>query len=246
MSNDTTVDGSALSRFESLVDVARAIARRTAMRFPQHSLVDVDDMENVALVAAWQAVQNYDVSFGATLETYARTRVRGAILDEVRRLDELARSDRNKQKRVEEAEMQLHSILGREPTEAEIARHLGIENPEEFFASILHEPHKVRLDSPMGFNEDHDMCQHDVISDENWHHPTETMDDPQLQREIDRLVEGLPKKEKHVVQLYFWHNVKLADIAFALGGITESRASQILANALLRLRGRLKGSPLVP
>jgi RNA polymerase sigma factor FliA len=206
------------------------IVRETMGRVPSH--VNRDDLTSAGLTALVQAAQAYDPERGVPFERYAATRIRGAILDELRSVDWASRSVRRRARDLEETRTRLSSTLGRTPTVAEVASALGM-SVEEVAAN------------------DDDVNRAQVLSlqgtttsslDELL--PTRAPSPEQLvehQEKLTYLVEAiaeLPERLRVVVQDYFFAERPMADIAADLG-VTDSRISQMRAEALVLLRDAL-------
>src|SRR5690349_16439541 len=130
--------GDALSEnalIEKYLPLVRSTLGRLAITLPEH--VDQDDLNSAGLIGLLQALRNYDPASGSSFETYARLRVRGAMLDELRRMDWVPRTVHEKARKIQQTMGELEQKLGRSPTEAQVARAMGLSASE--YAKLLDE-----------------------------------------------------------------------------------------------------------
>ena len=219
--------------------LVNSIINRLRVALPSH--IEVDDLVSAGLVGLVQAHRRYDSSQGATFGTYASGRIRGAILDELRRSDWMGRSCRSKARLVSDAIAAFEQAHGRAATEEDIAGELGLSAGE--YASLLDEVKPVcyvNLDAPLDAGEADLM--HDLIADER----AVTADLATQQRELLAIVSGriqqMPEMARKVLAMYYFEEMRLAEIAIVFG-VSESRICQINAHAILCLRKFLE--PLV-
>lgn len=217
---------------EQFLPLVNKIAYHLKGRLPDS--VMVDDLIQSGVIGLIEAAQKFDASQGASFETYAGIRIRGAMLDEIRRGDWTPRSVYRKSREVSEAISRIEAKQGREARDAEIAEEMQIDL--EDYYHILQDTNSVQLlsiDQP-----DHDELSEDrmvgqmksqlsEISEEGFHSA--------LSVEID----NLPEKEKLVMALYYDEELNLKEIGEVLD-VSESRVSQIHSQAVKRLKARLK------
>jgi len=217
--------------------LVRCIARSIAESLPQQ--VDLDDLISAGTVGLIKAVDGFDASRGAKLETYARYRIKGAILDELRKQDMLPYSTRSRLRGIEQAIHRLEKSLGRHPTDREIVEEAGVSEDE--VSRLLAVAASVDLYSLDDIIEkgNEDLC---IASG----HPGAGPEDPlsKLEREelIRVMIEGLkslPRMERTMLGLYYYEGLRMRDIGELLG-VTESRVSQVHSKAILLLRARLR------
>jgi RNA polymerase sigma factor for flagellar operon FliA len=218
-----------LVRYAPLV---KRIAHHLMGRLPQS--VQVDDLIQAGMMGLLEALRNFDDSQGASFETYAGIRIRGAMLDEVRRNDWAPRSVHRKARQVAEAIHAIEAREGREASAREVAEHLDL--PMEEYHQLLQEARGHKLfsldESTLG---DDPIAEH--IADERAG-IVETLQDEEFQGELAQAIAGLPERERLVMGLYYEQELNLKEIGAVLG-VSESRVCQIHAHALLRLRSRL-------
>jgi len=219
---------------EEYTPLVRRIAHHLMARLPSH--VMLDDLLQSGMMGLLEAARRYDSSKGASFETYAGIRIRGAIIDEVRRGDWTPRSVHRNGRRVSEAIAQVENRTGRDATDAEVAAELGIG---------VSEYHALLQDSV-----DSRLFSYDQLTDSAEDSPAEQFvaAEPDPGRELEgdgfrqalaQAISTLPERERLVLSLYYDEELNLKEIGQILG-VSESRVSQIHSQAALRLRGRLR------
>ena len=215
----------------------RFIARRIHDRLPAH--VPLEDLVHAGVVGLIDAVEKFDASKNVHLKSYAKFRIRGAILDSLRELDWSPRHLRRQARCIEEAHRDLKLRLGRAATEPELANELGMKL--EDFQHLLGDLRGLDLGSLQMESSD-PQSDEDVVS----YNPGGAEKDPFFQclhGELKSLVSGaldeLDEKEKQVVMLYYLEELTMKEVGAVLG-VGESRVSQIHSVALIRLRARLE------
>jgi len=220
----------------------RYIARRIHERLPRH--VPFEDLVHAGVLGLIDALNKFDQSKHVQFSSYAKFRIRGAILDNLRELDWSPRDLRRKGRMVEEAYNHLCGVLGHAPTENEIARELGLDLSE--LQSLLAELDGLELGS-LRVESPHDGREEDVLEHVNLG-SEETPFLACLRSEqkhlLSNAIKELPEKERKVLSLYYFDELTMKEVGAVLG-IGESRVSQIHSLAMIRLRARLGGA-LVP
>jgi RNA polymerase sigma factor for flagellar operon FliA len=228
---DTGVEGSLVEEYLPLV---RSMVGRLAMSLPSH--VSQDDLNSSGLVGLLQALRSYDPTAGASFETYARIRVRGAIFDELRRMDWVPRLIHDKSRKIQAAIAELEQILGRSPTEVETAVALGLDlDTFERWMDEIRPVTFVCLDSTGHPASEETNCLHESIVDPTQESPAESASRNELKELIFERITSLPDTQRKVLSLYYLEGLRLREIAEAFG-LTESRISQIHSQAILSLR----------
>ena len=214
------------------VPLVKRIAFHLMGRLPNTVLVD--DLIQAGMLGLLEAVKNYDTAQGASFDTYAGIRIRGSMLDEVRRLDWTPRSVHKKSRIVSEAIREVENKTGREARESEIAEHLGMDNKE--YNHILQDSVGCKTFSVEQLTEtgDHTFREADIDS----HEPIDLLGEDDFQQALAQAIMGLPERERLVVSLYYDEELNLREIGEVLD-VSESRVSQISSQAMLRLRSRL-------
>jgi len=216
-----------------------AVAGRVGMRLP--STVEHADLVSYGMFGLIDAIEKYETDRAVKFESYASSRIRGAIIDELRAMDWVPRSVRTKARTVDRAYAELEATLHRAPTEAEIARHLQIPLAElRGVYSQLSSVNIAALDELLGGGEDRagGVSLVDTLGDERTQDPAGSLEDAETTFLLARAIEQLGERERMVVVMYYYEGMTLAEIGRVLG-VTESRISQMHTAAMLRLRGRL-------
>jgi RNA polymerase sigma factor for flagellar operon FliA len=212
--------------------LVKRIAYHLLGRLP-HS-VQLDDLIQAGMLGLLEATRHYDSSKGASFETYAGIRIRGYMLDEVRRNDWVPRSVHRNSRLISEAVNHLEHQLGREAKDVEVAQELGIP---------LNEYHEMLQDSvgsylygfeDLGVGDDALEVEGGGSFTEPHHHAFQS----DLMSHLSTVIKGLPHKEQMVLSLYYEHDLNLKEIGEVLE-VSESRVSQILSQATHRVKARL-------
>jgi len=221
--------------------LVKYVAGRVSVGLPPN--VEQADFVSSGIFGLIDAIEKFDVGREIKFETYAITRIRGAMIDELRALDWIPRSVRQKARNVERAYATLEARLRRTPSEQEVAAELGIavEDLHAVF-SQLSLANVVALDELLhvGSESGDGLSFVDTLEDHAADNPVEVAEDRELRRFLARAINTLPDREKTVVTLYYYEGLTLAEIGNVLG-VTESRVSQIHTKSVLQLRAKLAG-----
>jgi RNA polymerase sigma factor FliA len=214
----------------------RYLARRIHERLPRH--VPLEDLVHAGVIGLIDALNKFDRSKHVQFGSYAKFRIRGAILDSLREMDWGPRELRRKARQVEEAHRKLSLELSRAPTENEMAKELHIDLKE--FQQLLGELDcleigSLRIESPWDGKEE-DLCDYLPNAPEDT--PFFRCLRSEMKELLTRVISELPKKEQQVLALYYFEELTMKEVGAVLG-IGESRVSQIHSLAVVRLRARL-------
>lgn len=221
---------------EDYAPLVKRIAYHMMLRMP--ASVQVDDLIQAGMIGLIEASQKYDASRGASFETYAGIRIRGAIVDEMRRGDWVPRSVHRNARRVARAVAAAEARLGRDPTDAEIAEELEV-SLEEYF-EMLQDANASRLFSYEETFGDEDSNIDATEHSSAFASPLEGVQREGLKKALAEAIAQLPERERMVLALYYDQELNLKEIGMVLG-VSESRISQIHSQAAARLRQRLGG-----
>ncbi|MGI8845886.1 MAG: RNA polymerase sigma factor WhiG [Thermoleophilaceae bacterium] len=224
--------------------LVKYVAGRMSSGLPSH--VEEADLISYGLLGLISAIERFDLEREIRFETFAITRIKGSIIDELRSLDWVPRSVRAKAREIERANAKLEHKLHRAPNDEEMARELD-STVEEFQESLI----KISNSSVVALDElwtvsdssGDQVSLLDTIQDENAADPAQEMDLTDMKDRLADAIARLPEREKLVVALYYYENLTLREIGEVLG-VTESRVSQLHTKAVLRLKSRLQGDPL--
>lgn len=201
-----------------------------------------EDLVSAGILGLIEAYNRYDPSKKVAFKTYAEYRIKGAMLDEIRKIDIVPRSIRDKNSELEEKVKALYQKLGRMPTEEEIAEFLGISL--EDYHKLLEEIKGISFIDISAFKqkmpelEEEDIFQF-IASNSSMDDPYERVLLKELKAKLEEALELLGEKERLVLSLYYYEDLNMKEIAKVLG-YTEGRISQILKQALLKLRAYFK------
>jgi RNA polymerase sigma factor FliA len=229
---DTEVEGELVEHYLPLV---KAVVGRLAMTLPAHA--SIEDLHSAGLVGLLQALRSYRPGSAASFETFARFRIRGAVLDELRRMDWVPRSVHDKARKLQEVMMDLEQRHGRNPTDQEMADEMELSLEE--YRHLLDEVRPaafVHLDSVLQNDGSDPTPLHEFISDEEQESPPEMTSRRELVQLVLKKLERLPEMQRKVLALYYCEDLRLKEIA-AVFGLTESRICQIHGQAILAIRG---------
>ena len=213
--------------------LVKRIALHLAARLPSN--IEVDDLVQSGMVGLLEAAGNFDPSRGASFETFAGIRIRGAMLDDVRKQDWTPRSVHHKQRQVSAAIRQIEADKGRPAESAEIVEAMGITLDE--YHGILQDTAGCQVFSLEETLHDHGGVRE--TEDTEAVLPDQSLDRLQFRRELAAAIEGLPQREKLVLSLYYERELNLKEVGAVLG-VSESRVCQIHGQALLRLRAMME------
>lgn len=218
---------------EEHAGLVKRIAYHLIARLPH--TVDVDDLIQAGMIGLLDASQNYNASQGASFETYAGIRIRGAILDEIRRNDWAPRSVHRKAREIAEVMHELEQQQGRTPTDTEVAKALDISL--EDYHQQLHDSSGHQVFSLNDFSDNDESNAH-PISD-NVTEPEQEAQENGFHAAMIKAIDSLPERERLMMSLYYNEELNLKEIGEVLN-ISESRVSQIHSQTVIRLRSKLR------
>ncbi len=223
---------------EQYLPLVRYVVARLPVTLP--GSLDRDDFYSVGVMGLMHAASTFDPGRGASFKTFAYTAIRGAILDEVRKHDPVPRNRRDRLRKMERTNSQLHAELDREPTLAELAQAMGCSEQDlDEDLQALHTARTLSLDETYGNDDEGSTTLANLMQAEDTRDPGDAADDRERMARLTKAIAELPETDRHVVVLYFHEQLFLKEIGTVLG-VTESRVSQILTRATERLRLKLK------
>ena len=222
---------------EKNVHLVKIIAYQVAVNLPPH--IDVQDLISAGTIGLLESINRFDPSKNVQFNTYASIRIRGAIMDELRSMDWMTRSMRDKSNQLERAYEDIEKKTGRPAEAEEVANYLEISG--EALNKILSQVSALSVLNleDMGVNHDDGMDILDCIKDPDGKDPMVVAKYNELNRMVAEAVEALPDKEKLIVSLYYYEELTLKEIGKVLE-ITESRVCQLHSQTMHRLKSRLK------
>ncbi len=233
--NDPQIRDLFIKQYAPLV---KYVAGKVAIGMPHN--VEFDDLVGFGVFGLFDAIEKFDPEKHVKFKTYAVTRIRGAIFDELRSIDWVPRSVRQKSREIEDAIHKLESSLGRSASDKEIAKELGMDL-NEFQKTML----KISGTSILSLNdlwysgdENDKVSIVDSIESPQSLNPDTIVEKEEIKRVIVQAINELPDKEKKVLVLYYYEDLTLKEIGEVLE-VTESRISQLHTKAIMRLRAKL-------
>lgn len=219
---------------ERYLPLVRNVVDRIKINLPAH--IDADDLYSVGVTGLFAAVRKYDPEQRKTFAAYTMMRIRGAILDELRRLDWCPRRTRTRARQLQDAINTVEQKLGRVATEDEMSKELGISKKE--YMKWVDDTRPITfttLDEPTQGPEGDGISLHELLEDENDITGRENLEKAELLEILVKRMEELPDTHRKVLSMYYFENMRLAEIA-AVFGLTESRICQIHTQVILGLR----------
>jgi RNA polymerase sigma factor FliA len=218
--------------------LVKYVAGRLASSLPQ--TVDTADLISYGIFGLIDAIEKFDPARAIKFETYAISRIKGAIIDELRAMDWVPRSVRSRAREIEAAYVSLENTTRRVPSDQEVADHMGVSLKE--FHDILA---KLSYTSVVSFEElwvggERDEGQNAIgsIRDDSAEDPVAIFESSEIKDILAGAIDKLPERERTVIALYYYEGLTLKEIGQVLG-VTESRVSQLHTKAVLRLRAKL-------
>lgn len=222
---------------ERYLPLVRNVVDRIKLNLPAH--IEAEDLYSVGVTGLIAAVRKYDPEQGNTFAGYAATRIRGAILDELRRMDWCPRRTRARARRIKDAINALEQKLGRAATEEEVREELGLSAKD--YAKWLEESRPVTfiaIDQLNSGEESEGVSLHEILPDENDQTGRDRVEKQELLQLLTQRIGELPDIPRKILAMYYFENMRLAEIA-AVFGLTESRICQIHSQTILGLRAYL-------
>jgi len=235
-----TIGGVELSREEIVhkyLHLVKYVAGRISVNLPPN--VELNDLINDGILGLIDAIEKYDDGRGVKFETYAITRINGAILDALRSLDWVPRAVRQRARELERAYQELEAAHGRVPTEEEVAAKMGISRKElDGLMQRVRGTAVLSLEEFLPNEKGYEIPLVDTLKDPE-HDVTSAVEQREIKASLVRAVEDLPPQERTVISLYYFEGLTLKEIKSALN-VSESRVSQIHAQAVIHLRQKLR------
>jgi RNA polymerase sigma factor for flagellar operon FliA len=231
--HDQRIKDALIMKYASFV---KYVAGRIAVNLPSN--VEFDDLVSYGILGLIDAIDKYDPERNVKFKTYAKTRIRGAIFDELRVLDWTPRSIRQKARKLEKAYAKLEGKLGRDAKDEEIAEYLNIDISE--LHKLFDETKKSLLLSldEIFYDDEEGSSRFDFIEDQKSDNPQLKIEEAEAKQILADAIGKLSDRERMVITLYYYEELTSKEIGKILG-VSDSRVSQLHTNAILRLRGRL-------
>ncbi|QOX63938.1 FliA/WhiG family RNA polymerase sigma factor [Anoxybacterium hadale] len=215
------------------------LVRKIVLRFKgsYSNFGQLDDMVNQGIIALIDAVEKFDPDMGNKFETFASLKIKGSIIDFMRKQDWVPRNQRNLSKELDEIYNELYAERGYEPTKQEMADKMGVTLTN--LDKILQQRHNsIILSYEEAINEKMMIASPLIVNESDKETPEAGLLYDELKEKLMEAIDQLNEKERLVVSLYYYENLKLKEIAEVMS-ITESRVSQIHSAAIIKMKNRL-------
>lgn len=233
-------DGSEEELVKAYLPLVKTVVGRLAMTLPAH--VDAQDLHSVGLIGLLNAVRQFNPALGASFESYARLRIRGAVLDELRRMDWATRYVHAKARRMQAVMGELERSLGRLPTDAEMAAALSLTADEyERWLEEIRPATFISLDVATTQDGEESGDAHERLLGSTDDEPLTQLSSKDLSRLIAGRIEQLPDLQRKILAMHYYEDMRLKEIALALG-YSEAHICQSHARAILAIRASIEQS----
>ncbi|MEE4165084.1 MAG: FliA/WhiG family RNA polymerase sigma factor, partial [Desulfocapsaceae bacterium] len=204
------------------------------------AFMNTDDMKSAGMLGLIDAANKFDYSKNILFKTFAEYRIRGAILDEMRKLDWFSRSLRDKQNRIGRTISELELKLGRDPEDEEVAEamELNVDDYRKILGEVSHLG-CVSLNETLDQSQEGRVFLDTLVEERLESYPAERLENNELTRTIALILEELSEKEKLVVSLYYYEELTQKEIAEVLD-VSEGRISQLHSQALIKLKNKMQ------
>jgi len=216
--------------------LVKAIAIRVHENLPVH--VDLDDLVHAGVLGLFDAVDKYQPEKKVAFHSYAKHRIKGAILDSLRQLDWASRDLRRRQKQIDAVSRELAHRLGRNPTDTEVAEQMGVD-PQRWHRMLMEVRSLGTVSASAGPDDERDRAQEFAATPEL--EPDQMCARRQLRSRLASAMKTLPARYRKVVHLYYSNDMTMKEIGEVLG-VNESRVSQIHKNALQKMAVALQSA----
>ena len=214
--------------------LVKLVAGRLSMYLGHN--VEYDDLVSYGIFGLIDAIDKFDLAKKVNFETYASLRIRGAILDQIRKMDWIPRTVRQRQRKMDEAIKQIEMRTGKNATDEELARELGLTEDE-----LCNWQSQMKVTNVVSLNEFEENGPEPVIDTSNKSHfaqPEDVVEEAELKETLVAALDLLTEKERKVIELYYYEEMTLKEISKILE-VSESRVSQLHTKGLLKMRKRM-------
>ncbi len=214
--------------------LVKVVAGRLSMYLGYN--VEYEDLVSYGIFGLIDAIDKFDMQKDVKFETYASLRIRGAILDQIRKMDWIPRTVRQKQKKIDEAIRNIEMRTGKNATDEQVAGELGLEQEE-----LTEWQSRLKITNVISLNEFLEQGQEPVMDargNSHFSQPEDVVSESELKQVLEEALEVLTEKEKKVILLYYYEDLTLKEISTVLE-VSESRVSQLHTKALLKMRAKM-------
>jgi len=214
--------------------LVKLVAGRLSMYLGHN--VEYDDLVSYGIFGLIDAIDKFDMTKNVKFETYASLRIRGAILDQIRKMDWIPRTVRQRQRKIDEAIKQVEMRTGKAATDEEIALELGVSEDE-----LVNWQSQLKVTNVVSLSEFEETGQEPMMESVNknrFSQPEDVVEEKELKQKLVESLELLTEKERRVIELYYYEDLTLKEISLVLE-VSESRVSQLHTKALLKMRKKM-------
>lgn len=214
--------------------LVKLVAGRLSMYLGHN--VEYDDLVSYGIFGLIDAIDKFDMDKNVKFETYASLRIRGAILDQIRKMDWIPRTVRQRQRKIDDAIKQIEMRTGKAASDEEIAEELGLTEDE-----LTNWQSQLMVTNVVSLSEFEESGQEPVMETVNknrFQQPEEVVAEQELKEKLIEALELLTEKERRVIELYYYEDLTLKEISLVLE-VSESRISQLHTKALLKMRKKM-------
>lgn len=214
--------------------LVKLVAGRLSMYLGHN--VEYDDLVSYGIFGLIDAIDKFDLAKNVKFETYASLRIRGAILDQIRKMDWIPRTVRQRQRKIDDAIKQIEMRTGRSATDEELAKELGLSEEE-----LYNWQSQMKVTNVVSLNEFEENGPEPIIDTSNKSHfaqPEAVVEEEELKQVLAESLEILTEKERRVIELYYYEDLTLKEISKILE-VSESRVSQLHTKGLLKMRKKM-------
>lgn len=214
--------------------LVKLVAGRLSMYLGHN--VEYDDLVSYGIFGLIDAIDKFDLAKNVKFETYASLRIRGAILDQIRKMDWIPRTVRQRQRKMDEAIKQIEMRTGKNATDEELAKELGLTEDE-----LCNWQSQMKVTNVVSLNEFEENGPEPVMDTSNKSHfaqPEDVVEEAELKETLVAALDLLTEKERKVIELYYYEEMTLKEISKILE-VSESRVSQLHTKGLLKMRKRM-------
>ena len=214
--------------------LVKLVAGRLSMYLGHN--VEYDDLVSYGIFGLIDAIDKFDMTKNVKFETYASLRIRGAILDQIRKMDWIPRTVRQRQRKIDEAMKQVEMRTGKAATDEEIAIELGVSEDE-----LVNWQSQLKVTNVVSLNEFEEQGQEptvEIASQNRFSQPEAVVEEEELKVKLVEALGLLTEKERRVIELYYYEDLTLKEISLVLE-VSESRVSQLHTKALLKMRKKM-------
>lgn len=214
--------------------LVKLVAGRLSMYLGHN--VEYDDLVSYGIFGLIDAIDKFDMTKNVKFETYASLRIRGAILDQIRKMDWIPRTVRQRQRKIDEAMKQVEMRTGKAATDEEIALELGVTEDE-----LVNWQSQLKVTNVVSLSEFEEQGQEPTVEIANknrFSQPEEVVEEEELKVKLIEALDLLTEKERRVIELYYYEDLTLKEISLVLE-VSESRVSQLHTKALLKMRKKM-------